>query len=353
MHATCGRARSLSLPSNSVTTTRCLLRRSHTRAVATLVAASFGLVVAAIPQVPAAGVSRQDGTGIATTKLTLVDTTRPTPATPGKRAQKRRELETTIRYPESAAGPLPLIVLAHGSNGTPEDLDELMDAWAGAGYVVAAPLFPRVNVDRRGNTIPSEVAQFPADLSFVISQVVQLGNSSASGPLQGRVDARAIGAGGISLGGMSVYGLISNTCCRDDRVGAAILMGAVRPDFPRGKYTRQRVPVLLVHGDADIGYHWSTSTYPHLAPPKWFITLRHGRHGPPFEDEPDEHDDLVNATTTAFWDRYLKGDLAAADRIVADVHGSGGLATLERDLGGSRGRAGSRLPVFGPNGVTG
>jgi hypothetical protein len=194
-------------------------------------------------------------------------------------------------------------------------------------------LFPRGNVDRHGKAIPREVAEFPADLSFVISQVVQLGSSSASGPLQGRVDARAIGAGGISLGGMSVYGLISNTCCRDDRVRAAILMGAVRPDFPRGKYTRQRVPVLLVHGDADIGYHWSTSTYPHLAPPKWFITLRRGRHGPPFEDEPDEHDNLVEATTTAFWDRYLKGDLAAADRVVADVRDSGGLATLRRDLG--------------------
>ncbi len=333
MHARCARARSLSRPSNWVKAPRCLLRRSHTRAVAALVAVSIGVVLAAAPSVPAAGVSRQGGTAIATTKLTLVDTTRSTPATPGKPAQKRRELETTIRYPESAAAPLPLIVLAHGSNGTPEDLDELMNAWAAAGYVVAAPLFPRVNVDRHGKTIASEVAQFPADLSFVISQVVQLGSPSASGPLQGRVDAGHIGAGGISLGGMSVYGLISNTCCRDDRVSAAILMAAVRPDFPRGKYTRQGVPVLLVHGDADIGYHWSKSTYPHLAPPKWFITLRHGRHGPPFEDEPDEHDNLVKATTTAFWDRYLKGDLAAADRVVTDVRDSGGLATLRRDLG--------------------
>ena len=270
---------------------------------------------------------------IATTKLTLVDTTRTTPATQRRPAQDRRVLETTVRYPESATGPLPVIVLAHGSNGTPEDLDELMDAWAGAGYVVAAPLLPSLNVDRHGKAIPSEVAQFPADLSFVISRVVQLGSPSASAPLQGRVAAGQIGAAGISLGGMSVYGLISNTCCRDDRVGAAILMAAVRPNFPRGKYTRQRVPVLLVHGDADTGYHWSTSTYPRLAPPKWFITLRHGRHGPPFEDERDEHDNLVKATTTAFWDRYLKGDVAAADRVIADVRDSGGLATLRRDLG--------------------
>lgn len=318
-------------------TPRSLLRRSGAYCCAVLVAAGLGgltLTGAA----PSAATIVRDRTPIATTKVTLVDTTRTTPATPTSPAQGRRVLETTIRYPPSATGPLPLVVLAHGSNGTPEDLDELIDAWAGAGYVVAAPLFPRVNVDRHGKAIPSELAQFPADLSFVISQVVQLGSPTASGPLQGRVDPRAIGAGGISLGGMSVYGLISNTCCRDDRVSAAILMGAVRPDFPRGEYTRQRVPILLVHGDADTGYHWSTSTYPHLAPPKWFITLRHGRHGPPFEDEPDEHDRLVRRSTTAFWDRYLKGDLAAADRVVRDVRESEGLATLRRDLGDRTGR---------------
>jgi predicted dienelactone hydrolase len=311
------------------------------RTFATLVASSLGgLALAGALVAPAAASSGGDGTPIATMKLTLVDTSRSTRATPSTPAQDQRVLETTIRYPEAGTAPLPLVVLAHGTNGTPDDLDELMNAWASGGYVVAAPRFPRANVDRNGKARPSEVAQFPADLSFVISQLVQLGGPDGSGPLQGRIDVHHIGAAGISLGGMSVYGLVSNTCCRDDRVSAAILMGAVRPDFPHGRYTRQRVPVLLVHGDADTGYHWSTSTYPQLAPPKWFITLRHGRHGPPFEDERDEHDDLVKATTTAFWDRYLKGDRAAADRMVAEVHGSRGMASLRRDLGSiaSRGR---------------
>jgi hypothetical protein len=62
---------------------------------------------------------------------------------------------------------------------------------------------------------------------------------------------------------------------------------------------------MLVHGDADTGYRYSRQTYPELASPKWFVTLRGGRHGPPFEDAPDEFDRFVRRLTSAFWDRYL------------------------------------------------
>lgn len=227
---------------------------------------------------------------------------------------------------------MPLIVVAHGLNGHPHQLDELLDAWSAAGYVVAAPRLPRTNVDDGGKAVLTDADDYPSDLSFVITQVLQASQDPMS-PLFGRVDAHHIGAGGISLGGFAVYGLVSNTCCHDGRVSAAILMSAVRPSFPGGAYMPQKIPVLLEHGDADTGYRYSARAYPQLAPPKWFITLRHGRHGPPFEDEPDENDELVRATTTAFWDRYLKGDVAAAGRIVREVAASGGAATLRRALG--------------------
>ena len=72
---------------------------------------------------------------------------------------------------------------------------------------------------------------------------------------------------------------------------------------------------------------------PTLAPPKWFVTLHGGRHGPPFEDVPDEFDGLVRSTTTAFWDRYLRDDPGAGARIVRAVAASHDTATLRRDLG--------------------
>lgn len=273
---------------------------------------------------------------VTTTTMTFVDSSRSTPAVGSSPAQPRRVFEARIRYPTSKIEPLPLIVLVHGLNGDPDQVDELADAWAHAGYVVAVPKLPRLNIDKSGNTTPAETAELPQDVSFVIGQLLSLSAPTAVGPFRGRIDPRHIGAAGISLGGMTVYGLISNTCCLDTRVSAAILMSAVRPDFPRGKYQVQKVPVLLMHGDADKGYHWSVETYPKLGPPKWFITLRHGQHGPPFEDDPDEHDALVQATTTAFWDLQLKHDGRAAQRIVSDVRHSGGQATLQRDTASAK-----------------
>ncbi len=238
-----------------------------------------------------------------------------------------------MRFPTtSPRRALPLIVLAHGLNGDPDQLDDLSEAWASAGFVVAAPRFPRTNVGDDGKAILEDVGQYPGDLSFVITRLVAMSQAPKPGPLQGRIDPQHIGAAGVSLGGMAVYGLISNTCCRDARVDAALLMAAVRPPFPHGRNVVPEIPVMLVHGDADTGYRYSARAYPSFAPPKWFITLRGGRHGPPFEDPPDEFDALVRATTSAFWQRYLGGDQSASGRIVSEVERRHGRATVRCDV---------------------
>lgn len=300
-----------------------------------VVAAGATVTVATVGAGRATAVSkpRAKPVPIMTATMTFVDTSRSTPATPTEPADDKRVLVTTIRYPRAAASPLPLIVLAHGLNGDPDQLDDLAEGWARAGFVVAAPRFPRTNVNDQGKAVLGDAAQYPGDLSFVITGVLAMSSSGTPGPLENRVDPGRVGAAGISLGGMAVYGLVSNSCCLDPRVGAAILMSAVRYDFPSGEYLPRKLPTMLVHGDHDTGYRYSVSTYAVLAPPKWFITLRGGRHGPPFEDAPDEFDDFVRATTSAFWDRYLHDNGAAAARIVREVAATHGKATLQRDLG--------------------
>src|SRR5690349_8633597 len=59
---------------------------------------------------------------------------------PGGRRVPRR-LETIVRYPSTGRSH-PLIVFAHGFALTPERYVALLGAWAAAGYVVAAPVFP-------------------------------------------------------------------------------------------------------------------------------------------------------------------------------------------------------------------
>jgi predicted dienelactone hydrolase len=267
--------------------------------------------------------------------LTYVDTHRASSATSKQPAADSRTLVTTIELPErSAKKPAPLIVLAHGSGGNPNKFTELIGGWAAAGYVVAAPLFPRSS-DVGGN-LTSDVVNQPADVSFVIDRLLH-DNKDRKSPLYRRIDPRHIGLAGLSAGGFTAYGLVFNTCCRDPRIKATIIMSGIPGPFPGGTYdyTGKPVPVLLLHGDRDELnlFPLSVNTYPKLAPPKWFVALHGSGHSSPYENSPDPNDDVVRATTLPFWDRYLRGKDDATDRLIDAVEASNGRATLEYDDG--------------------
>jgi dienelactone hydrolase len=269
---------------------------------------------------------------VQTFQVTLVDHSRPTGATTSAPAQDQRVLATTITYPVGIDGPVPLVVLAHGNNGHPNKFTQLIGSWAAAGYVVAAPTFPLTSNTTPGGGSPGDVSNQPADMSFVINEVLKMSRPKAAGPLDGLVDERHIGVAGLSLGGSTVYGLVYNTCCRDKRIDAAILMSPLRVPFTDGKDAWRHVPALFVHSDADpTWYPISAQTYPLLATPKWFVTLHGSTHSGPFEDTPDPADAVVPPITVAFWDRYLKGDPLAQTRLVGAVKAYG-QAELQRDL---------------------
>ena len=88
---------------------------------------------------------------------------------------------------------------------------------------------------------------------------------------------------------------------------------------------------MLVHGDADKGYHNSIEAYPALHAPKWFVTLHGSLHSPPFEVPRGSEAPLVDAVTTIFWDHALSGNAAAGHAIAAAVSASG-RARLAVDL---------------------
>ncbi len=240
---------------------------------------------------------------------------------------KCRVLVTQVRTPTAATTtPHPVILALHGRDGTPDSLAPLLDAWVAAGYVVVAPELPETKKDEQGKALRSEVLLQASDASYVLDDVLDRATAFD-------VDPNRVGAAGMSLGGLTVYALISNTCCEDGRIKAAIVMSGVHDPLPTGRYVNQGVPVLLLHGDADTGYRHSRNAYAQLAPPKWFVTLRGERHAPPFEVPRSAISTVVDTTTTAFWNRYLMGDVAAEQEIVDAVKATNGKATLQRDLG--------------------
>jgi dienelactone hydrolase len=252
---------------------------------------------------------------------TFVDASRGTESANGQGNAPTRTLVTVIHYPQSD-GPFPLIVLAHGQTGHPNKFSQLTTAWASAGFVVAAPVFPLTNNQTPFRTDGDYVNQ-PADVSFVIDQMLAR-SQDHDGPLARRVDKGHIGVAGLSLGGATVYGVVFNRCCRDQRIDAALVMAGILLPYDAA-YEFPSVPLLIINGNSDSR---GRDPYGMARPPKYLMTLERPTHSPPFEDTPDPADELVVTVTVDFWDAYLYKERGALDALSTDAMVPG-FATLE------------------------
>ena len=275
---------------------------------------------------------------VLTTTETFVDTSRPTPEGQATEALPERTLETLISYPDGD-GPFPLIILSHGLGGRPEKLTELAAAWAEAGYVVAAPAFPLTNGDVAEATLNVvDVDNQPGDVSFVIDSITET-NDDEDSPVFERVDVDRVGVAGHSLGGATTYGVTFAPCCVDDRIGAAVILSGIRIVDVGEELFDLGTPILVFHGEADtvLPFQIGADSYALLESPKWFVTLIDADHGTPYQDPQSAWVDLVEATTTDFWNATIGADSDAAseaafDQLLADANVAG-VATVETDRG--------------------
>lgn len=261
----------------------------------------------------------------------LVDTARPTPANGTVPGHPGRTLVTTVLYPaegrptgravpgatpDRAGGPYPLIVFAHGFGSDVVGYLPLLQKWAAAGFVVAAPLFPLTNANTPGGPDLSDYVHQPGDMSFVVTQMLRQ-SSAPTGVLAGMIDASEVGAAGHSLGGVTTLGLVADTCCRDPRIKAAVVMSGDPITFPTGKVDDAVAPpILLVHGSADptVPYVSSIDVFNRARAPKGLLTIIGGNHDSPVDPNGVAFGSVVRATID-FFDRYLKGQSSALDRL--------------------------------------
>ena len=264
--------------------------------------------------------------------LDLVDPSRPTPAGAGLPHAEDRRLVTDVYVP-AGTGPFPFIAFSHGLNGHPRKFTQLLGQWADAGYAVAAPAFPLSNDEVPGVSTFADLPSQPGDISFVIDQVLAM-SADETDPLYGVVDPDRIGVAGLSLGGATTYGVAFNDCCLDDRPVAAMVLDGARLAVGGEFHMGSGLPLLIMHADEDFAlpYAEAADAYVDAVAPKYLVTLHEFAHASPYENDADPADDLVTATTIAFWDRYLKDDESAEQRIVDAITPSS-LATLESDTG--------------------
>lgn len=231
-----------------------------------------------------------------------------------------RALPTVVRYP-ARAGPHPLIVFAHGYALLPGVYTRLLRAWAQAGYVVAAPAFPRERADAPGGPDESDLVNEPRDVSFVIDRLVAL-DARVHGVLAGRIDPARIAVAGHSDGAVAALAVGYDSPDRDPRVRAAIVMSGAEP-AGMGHFPRRGPPLLAVQGTADpINAPATTAAFFRRAHrPKFLLWLLGASHLPPYTNEEPQLG-VVERATVAFLDHYLKGRSLRAFEAAARRPGS-------------------------------
>jgi predicted dienelactone hydrolase len=228
--------------------------------------------------------------------------------------------------PATAAGPFPLVVLAHGYRLAPYTYTQLLRTWARAGYVLAAPYFPLTNATARV-VDRSDLINQPQDLRFVIARLL----ASRTPPLRGLIDPNRIALGGHSDGVDSALAVIYSQR-RDPRIRAAIgFSGAEIAAFIGFPRPTRSIPVLAVQGTAD-SVNSPSGTYAYFAAaprPKYLLRLLGGEHTSPYQDA-QPYLAVVERVSTAFLDLYLKNQRAAS-RQLATGGNVPGRATLQSD----------------------
>ena len=303
--------------------------------VVAAVLAVLAAVAAGVPAAPAGAAPADEGRyAVGVRTETFVDESRPTSANGTYPGAPDRTLVTTIWYPakgtpgvaEQPGAPAanghryPLLVFAHGFTASGPAYGLLLRRIASAGFVVAAPTFPLSNGSAPGGPRLVDYVNQPADVSFVIDELLRL-DAQRSSPYAHLLRRQRIAAAGHSLGGVTTIGLL-NDCCIDRRIDAFIPMSGIEVPFPDGAFSYDRkAPLLLVHGEDDgtVPYAGSLRVFDQARRPKYLLTLIDGPHVPFAAPQAE----AIVTSVVHFLDRYLNGRDGSIRLLLEDGNVSG------------------------------
>ena len=343
---------------------------------------SATLIATPAPSAAAQALAERGPFAVGVTTLTLVDESRPTDANGSYPGSPSRTLITEVWYPaegtssaqetrdaplDRAKAPYPLIVFSHGYTGIRRQSTSYTSHLASHGYVVVSADYPLTNLGAPGGPRLGDVVNQPGDVSFLIDSFLDF-SRQAGHQFEGAIDEEAIGLSGHSLGGLTTV-LATFGPLRDPRIRAALPIAGPACLVGETAYDTPAVPMLVMGGSADgvVGWQSVRAAYDMAHPPKYLLALLGGNHlrfadldaedsglgtrelGEGFLQEVTRVADVTGADlmscvtgaasnlpeaasllsgarqrelmrlfATAFFDRYLKGDEAAASVLSAE-----------------------------------
>jgi len=287
--------------------------------------------------------------------------------------KRQREVPVKIYYPKSGAGPFPLIVFSHGLGGSRDGYEYLGRHWASHGYVsvhlehlgsdddVWKGVEPaeRKQAMRRSIANPQNSINRPLDVSFAIDQMERLHRNA--GPFKGRLDLKRIGVAGHSFGAYTTLAVagqvflgpfVDGKTLADPRVKAAIPMSSPVPrqkDQLDRAFGGIRVPCLHMTGTKDASIIGETTVEERRLPfdhmnksDQYLIIFQDGDHlvfsgrgKLPGGGQDKRFQELILASSTAFWDAYLRDDRRAKDWLAGNgfQRTMGSAGTFEKKIG--------------------
>lgn len=262
--------------------------------------------------------------------------------------QGPRTITVALWYPASAAaagaapapgGPFPLLVFSQGFLEKPTAYAVLLQTWASAGFVVAAPTYP--HTDPTQAPTRADLVNHPHDLAAVLAKLDAVAGGGGW-VLSGRIATHDVGLVGQSDGGDVSLAAAANNGYEVPNVKAvAILSGAEYAPFGGAYFPPPPTtpPLLVVQGTADTTNPPSCSAqiYNAAPTPKYFLALPGSTHLVPYTSS-DAAEAAVAQVTTDFFESTLEGK-AAAQRAMATAAATPSVATFT---------AGGSQPVTGP-----
>lgn len=247
------------------------------------------------------------------------------------------------------AGGYPVVLFSHGFTGCNTQSVFLMQALAGAGYLVLAPnhkdaacgtawhpgkllaLRPQEPFVDASQWSDATYKDRDADVESVLDAV--LGEPSFQGV---PIDRERVGIAGHSLGGYTVLGLAGGwSSWKDGRIKAVLAFSPhCSPYIAKGDLGHMNVPVMYQGGSVDLGetpmVKRAGGAYDLSSAPKYFVEFDGAGHLA-WTDLNKRYQEVIDAYSVAFFDRYLK--MTTPDRLAGLMSNPpGGVSSVKVDL---------------------